>query len=185
MLDNLEVAGGTALYDAAFESIQRVASGPAESKAVVLVTDGVDTASALAFDELREFARRKEVPVFSIGLDSGRRAREALPLRPGARDPGGGRPARWPGGRGQRTRRLAAAGPGWRRRRRRTRAAVTAAVALRRPGMPRRGFDERPLLELADDTGGRAEIVKGLQHYSPGDELPGRTASSRRSSRSR
>jgi hypothetical protein len=39
--------------------------------------------------------------------------------------------------------------------------------------MPRRGFDERPLLELADDTGGRAEIVKDLQHYSPGDEVPG------------
>jgi hypothetical protein len=40
------------------------------------------------------------------------------------------------------------------------------------PG-PRRGFDEKPLLELADDTGGRAEIVRGLQHYSPGDDIPG------------
>ena len=33
--------------------------------------------------------------------------------------------------------------------------------------MSRRAFDEKPLMELADDTGGRAEIVKGAQHYSP------------------
>ncbi|HEV7500323.1 MAG TPA: VWA domain-containing protein, partial [Vicinamibacteria bacterium] len=37
---DLETEGATALYDAAFESIKRVAKGPAESKAVVLVTDG-------------------------------------------------------------------------------------------------------------------------------------------------
>ena len=34
------------------------------------------------------------------------------------------------------------------------------------------GSTSGPLLELADDTGGRAEIVRGL-HYTPGDELPG------------
>jgi hypothetical protein len=39
--------------------------------------------------------------------------------------------------------------------------------------MPRLGFDEKPLTELADETGGRAEIVKGLQHYTPDTETPG------------
>lgn len=35
-------------------------------------------------------------------------------------------------------------------------------------------FDARPLTDLADDTGARAEIVKGLEHYTPGsDEPPG------------
>ena len=35
-------------------------------------------------------------------------------------------------------------------------------------------LDGKPLIELADDTGGRAEILKGLEHYTPGgDELPG------------
>jgi hypothetical protein len=41
-------------------------------------------------------------------------------------------------------------------------------------GPNRKGFDGKPLIELADDTGGRAEILKGLEHYTPGsDELPG------------
>ncbi len=167
VLDNLEVGGGTALYDAAYESIQRVATGAAESKAVVLVTDGVDTASAIAFDELREFARRKEVPVFSIGLDSGGVIERLFPPPP-RRDPGGGRPGwpgpgpgsgpgrGWPGGGG----RVGVPGSGH------------GGGGGGFPG-PRRGFDEKPLLELADDTGGRAEIVRGLQHYSPGDEVPG------------
>jgi VWFA-related protein len=171
VLDNLDVSGGTALYDAAYESIGRVAAGPAESKAVVLVTDGVDTASSVVFDDLREFARRKEVPVFSIGLDSGGMIERMFPppprRDPGVRRPGwpgppsGGGPGRgWPGGGG----RIGGTGGG--------------------PVIPgggggggfhgmRRGFDEKPLVELADDTGGRAEIVRGLQHYSPGEEVPG------------
>jgi hypothetical protein len=39
-------------------------------------------------------------------------------------------------------------------------------------GRGRKGFDEKPLLELADDTGGRAEIVKGLPHYTPDSDVP-------------
>ena len=156
-----------------------MASGAAESKAVVLVTDGVDTSSALAFDDLREFARRKEVPVFSIGLDSGNALGDLF--RPPSRGgPGGGRPGRpgggggphggwpgpggggrggWPGGGGG-TGGYPGGGTGG------------GGGGPFGTGMPRRGFDERPLLELADDTGGRAEIVRGL-HYTPGDELPG------------
>lgn len=38
--------------------------------------------------------------------------------------------------------------------------------------MRRGGFDGRPLLDLADDTGGRAEILKDL-HYAPGGDGPG------------
>ena len=34
-------------------------------------------------------------------------------------------------------------------------------------------FDARPLEELADDTGGRAEILKGAEHYSPDSDTPG------------
>ena len=35
------------------------------------------------------------------------------------------------------------------------------------------GFDARPLQNLADETGGRVEIVKGLEHYTPGSDGPG------------
>lgn len=167
VIDNLEPAGGTALYDAAFESIRRTASGPAESKAVVLVTDGVDTASTVAFDDLREFAKRKEVPVFSIGLDSGDLGDLFHPPSRsgggGGRRPPGGFPGGWPGGGGRGG--FGGVGGGGR--------GGGGGGGHYGSGGQRRGFDSKPLVELAEDTGGRAEIVKGLQHYSPGDELPG------------
>jgi VWFA-related protein len=163
VLDTLEAFGGTALYDAAFVAIRHVARGPAEGKAVVLVSDGVDTASAVSFDDLREFARRSEVPVFSIGLDAG------ASLHNFARTPGeGGRGGgRGPGGGGGRGGFPGGGGGG-------------------RGGFPgggggggprgqgaRKGFDGKPLIELADETGGHAEILKGLEHYAPGEEMPG------------
>ena len=96
VLDVLEPSGGTALYDAAYAAIEAVAALPAESKAVVLVTDGVDTASATSFAMLREVARRAEVPVFSIGLDAGRGLPYsfALARTAGRRAGGGGRKRR-------------------------------------------------------------------------------------------
>jgi len=167
VLDRLEPGGGTTLYDAAYVAIQRVAQGPAESKAVVLVSDGVDTSSSRTFNELREFARRAEVPVFSIGLDSGDELRNLS--RPGRHGPGGGGrgpggggrggPGGWPGGTGG----WSGGGPG---------GGLSGGPGGR--NLPRRGFDGKPLIELADDTGGRAEILKGIQHYTPGsDEAPG------------
>ena len=98
VFDMLEPVGGTALYDAAFESIRRLASGPAESKAVVLVSDGVDTSSAVSFSQLREYARRSEVPVFSIGLGGEDPIASNGP--PSGRGPGGGGHRGWGGGGG-------------------------------------------------------------------------------------
>ena len=68
VFSKLQPDQGTALYDAVIEALRRVAPGPAESKAVVIVTDGVDTASRASFGELREIARRTEVPIFSLGI---------------------------------------------------------------------------------------------------------------------
>jgi VWFA-related protein len=156
VLDGLEPFGGTALYDAAFECIRRVALGPAESKAVVLVTDGVDTASTVAYKDLREFARRKEVPVFSIGLDTGSQMKDFFPPQGHSR-PGGGRPGPPGGGAGR--------PGGW------GGGGIGGSIPWGGHGS-RKGFDEKPLLELADDTGGRAEIVKGLPHYTPDSDVP-------------
>lgn len=154
VLSLLQPTGATALYDAVKEAIEHVAPGAAESKAVVLVTDGMDTVSATSWGELRELARRSEVPVFSIGIGSdvpfgsifsglgdpggvfGRpRGRGRGPRRGW---PGGGGPGGWPGGGFPR-------GPA--------------------PGQGRLGapdFDASALLDLADETGARAEILKGL-----------------------
>ena len=146
---------GTSLYDAAIEAIRRVAPGPAESKAVVLVTDGVDTSSRATFGELREIARRSEVPIFSLGVgDDGSFLRILGPMGGigtgrGPRNPRGwpGRgPRGWPGGGG---------GGGW---------PGTGGGGGRFPPSSTAEFDARPLLDLAEDTGGRAEILKGLEN---------------------
>ena len=155
VFSRLQPAPGTALFDAAYEAIRRVASGPAESKAVVLVTDGVDTSSRASFSELRELARRSEVPVFSLGIGNEGSFRTTFdptggmggrvprgPGRPGGRGwPGGGGGGGWPGG-----------GGGW----------PGGRGGTRGPGDM--DFDARALLDLADDTGGRAAILKGLDH---------------------
>ena len=149
VFSRLQPASGTALFDAAMEAIRRVAPGPAESKAVVLVTDGVDTSSRASFADLRELARRSEVPVFSLGIGSETTFRSIgsiggiggrMPRGPG-RGPGG---RGWPGGGG--------GGGGW-------------PGGRRFPtGPAEQDFDARPLLDLAEDTGGRAAILKGLDH---------------------
>ena len=150
---------GTALYDAVIEALRRVAPGPAESKAVVVVTDGVDTASRAGFGELREIARRTEVPIFSLGIgaDYGLlnifRPRGGLGGMGGGRGPRGpvggwpGGGGRWPGGGGGRG--------GW------------PGGGGRGPspvGGPDQDLDAGPLRELAEETGGRCEILKGLEH---------------------
>jgi VWFA-related protein len=166
VLDGTEPFGGTALYDAAFVAIRRVAKEPAESKAVVLVSDGVDTASKTSFDDVREIARRSEVPVFSIGLNGGNPRRNFVEGhgRPGRGPGGGGRGFPGIGGRGGMPGGQGPGGGGW----------GGPSGGRGGPGAGRKGFDAKPLIELADDTGGRAEILKGLEHYTPGsDELPG------------
>jgi VWFA-related protein len=178
VLDVLEPSGGTALYDATYTAIEKVAALPAESKAVVLVTDGVDTASATSFGTLCEFARRSEVPVFSMGLDAG----EVHPYasHPAGRHGGGGGGGRggWPGGPGGGGGwHGGGGGGGW------PGGSGGGSGGGGHGGGPggghysggrRPAFDAKPLNELADETGGRAVIVTGLDHYTPGtDEAPG------------
>jgi VWFA-related protein len=129
----LQPRGSTALFDAVVEGTRRVAGEPAESKAVVVVTDGMDTASQASFEEAREAARRAEVPVYSIGIGHEGGLGSLLRVLGGiytgrhrGRYPGQG----WPSG--------------------------------------ERDLDARPLIDLADETGGRAEILKGLDQRQTG-----------------
>ena len=176
VLDMLEPSGGTALYDAAAEAIRRVAPGPAESKAVVLVSDGVDTTSTTSFAALKELARRSEVPVYSIGLDSGTEMTNFFRPTTGGRGgpggggyPGGGRgrpPGRRPGGGGM-------GGPGGGGMGGPGGGGGIVGPGGRGPGgMGRTGFDGNALKELADETGGSFQVVKDAAHYSPGSETP-------------
>ncbi len=140
VLDELHADGATSLYDAVYDAVQKVSEGPVESKAVVVVTDGVDTDSAVTLGKLREEAKRAEVPVYSIGLDIPN-VDDVIHRTgyPGGRGGGGFPGGRWGGGRGG----------GW---------------GGRRGGYnPREAeFDAGPLKDLADDTGAQAIIVKSV-----------------------
>jgi VWFA-related protein len=151
VFSRLRADQGTALYDAAAEAIRRLSKEPAESKAVVLVTDGVDTASSATFSEVRELARRSEVPVFSIGIEGGYQARSIF--TPSARRPRSG--GRWPGGRG-----WPGGGRGWPGGGGGGRGWPGTGGSAPRGGPKDPDFDARPLRELAEDTGARAEILE-------------------------
>lgn len=72
-----EAWGTTALHDA-IAWIPEISGGDGAVKpAAVLVTDGVDNASTLSAAAAREAVRRAQIPVFSIGLDSGDAGRRA------------------------------------------------------------------------------------------------------------
>jgi len=157
VLNMLEPAGATALFDAAKEAIERLAPGAAESKAVVLVTDGMDTVSATSWGELRELAKRSEVPIFSIALGSDFTFRSIYSGGgPIGRIPGGGPgrvPRGWPGGGGGGPGGWPGGGGGW------PRGPVPSSS-----GSGASDFDASALLDLAEETGARVEVLKGLDH---------------------
>lgn len=72
------LGGGTCLYDAAYETVQRTAALPTGRRAVVLLTDGVDEfggrpCSLHTLDEVISLASQpdKRVPIYIIGLGDG------------------------------------------------------------------------------------------------------------------
>jgi VWFA-related protein len=77
VLDKLSILhafGRTALYDAILDGLVMVSRGCYESRALLVVTDGMDTASVSTLQQVVSEARGKGVPIYSIGvgqLDSG------------------------------------------------------------------------------------------------------------------
>ena len=70
-LERMRADGNTALHDAVVSSLYYF-SGVRGRRALVLLSDGEDTASRLEFDEALEYARRSGVVIYSIGLNIGR-----------------------------------------------------------------------------------------------------------------
>lgn len=66
-LDELRAIGSTALHDAVATSLYyfRAMRG---QKALVLLSDGDDTSSTIAFPSVREYARRSGVAIYPVGL---------------------------------------------------------------------------------------------------------------------
>ncbi len=143
--------GGTALYDAVAEAIPLAQQGHNAKKAVVVISDGNDTASRLGLRDVKARLRESEVLVYAVGIDSEdeRVSRPPAPRRPPPTPfpfPPRGRPG-WPfpprigsgggGGNG-----------GWTR------------VSGER-------VNEDALRAMTDDTGGRTEIVRDPRDLDP------------------
>jgi VWFA-related protein len=60
--------GGTALYDAVAESVTKIDSSRHDKRAILVITDGQDTASAAKLDEVLQGIRRSDVLVYPIGI---------------------------------------------------------------------------------------------------------------------
>ena len=72
-VENLQPQGSTALYDAIVLGLQRVAEGKHRKRALLLLTDGNDTASSAKFDAVVALARRSEVLIYALGIGHGER----------------------------------------------------------------------------------------------------------------
>jgi VWFA-related protein len=101
-LRKVSVGGGTALYDALDDSLRKVAKGSHDKKAVLLITDGVDTASYTTFDEAQLSVRESELLVYCIGIAPANMGtmteRNPTPPNNGGTYPGGRRGGGYPGG---------------------------------------------------------------------------------------
>ena len=64
----LRPVGGTALYDAILDGLRRVKRGRHQKKTLIVVSDGVDTASLSSLNQVVNTARRSGVLIYSIGI---------------------------------------------------------------------------------------------------------------------
>ena len=62
--------GGTALYDALSEAVTKIHSSRHDKRAIMIITDGQDTASATKLDEVLESIRSSDVLLYPIGISS-------------------------------------------------------------------------------------------------------------------
>jgi VWFA-related protein len=158
-LGRIEPNGGTAMYDTVAEAIPLTLQGQNRKKALLVISDGNDTASATTIRELKAQIRETETLVYAIGIDGqGEATTGQPPPRAPIQPPPSPRP--FPG----------APGPFGR----------TPPIFPRQPptaggggGGFRRGSlnDDRvnvvALRDMTDDSGGRTEIVRDPRDLNP------------------
>ncbi len=67
-LRKMWVTGGTALYDAVNQGIEKIHAGRHEKRAILVITDGQDTSSVAKLDQVLQNIRQEEVLVYAIGI---------------------------------------------------------------------------------------------------------------------
>src|SRR3954453_17295634 len=97
-LGRLEPNGGTAMYDAVADAIPMTTKGQNRKKALLVISDGNDTASATTVRELKAQIRETETLVYAIGIDGEGDVQSYRPPPPRPRAPQP-TPFPFPGGR--------------------------------------------------------------------------------------
>jgi Ca-activated chloride channel family protein len=147
-LEDVRPNGGTAMYDAVLRSVTIAAQGQHQKKALVVISDGNDTASRSEMRTVKQQIRESEVLVYAIGIDgdetSGRRPPpQRVPFPVPLPFPPAGR-GRFP---------------------------LKATPQLGGPGGLRWRSDDRvnvaALRDLTDDSGGRTEIIRDTRDLDP------------------
>ncbi len=168
-LSRLRPRGGTAMYDAVAEAVPLAQSGRNRKKALVIISDGNDTASRTAVVALQEQIRETEILVYAIGIDSQLDSYQAPPRRswggmleslmqsrprpfpfpiPGRRSP----PPTNPGPR------FPSPPP----------IIIPPSSGVPRNRMPNgEGVNVAALRDITDDSGGRTEVVRSARDLDP------------------
>jgi Ca-activated chloride channel homolog len=155
-LGRIEPNGGTAMYDAVAEAIPLTVKGQNRKKALLVISDGNDTASATTVRGLQAQIRETETLVYAIGIDGeGEVPSYRPPPTPRMPQP---TPFPFPGGR-----RLPGAGGGT--------PPIFRPPAGGGGGYRRGASDDRvnvvALRDMTDDSGGRTEIIRDPRDLNP------------------
>lgn len=157
-LGRIVPSGGTALYDTVVEAIPRAASGQNQKKALVVISDGIDTASRADIREVKQQIRASDVLVYAIGID-GEADSSYRRTSPPPRVPA---PIPWPFqplGRGRGRFPFGAVsqfgGPG------------ASGAASRWRSRSDDGVNVAALRALTDDSGGRTEVIHAPHDLDP------------------
>ena len=67
-LRRVRVGGGTALYDALALGVDHIRNGKHDKKAILLISDGEDTASTTSFERAQRYVRESEMLVYALGI---------------------------------------------------------------------------------------------------------------------
>lgn len=156
ILGRIAPNGGTAMYDCVAEAIPLTLQGQNRKKALLVISDGNDTASATSVREVKAQIRETETLVYAIGIDGDSESTIRMPP-PRAPMP---IPFPFPGGRGRR--------PVWP-----PQPPIGGGGGGGGNGGYRRGNpnDDRvnvaALRDMTDDSGGRTEIVRDARDLNP------------------
>jgi Ca-activated chloride channel homolog len=70
-IDDLEIGGGTSVYDAVYLASKEKLAGEAGRKAIILISDGEDTTSKVKFDEALRAAIQSDTIIYAISNSAG------------------------------------------------------------------------------------------------------------------